>query len=176
MIEVPRMLLIGAATRNAGKTTLSCTVIEKFRDRGIIAVKATIHRGEEVEGHFSVTKEQGDHQNKDTGRLFAAGASAVYWLRADERSVGPALRELLGLVPEDMPLLCESNSLRHMVTPGLFLFVQRRGEEEMKGTARVVLPFADRVVRSYRVGDAVSYDPDIVSRLVFENGVWRMAA
>lgn len=175
MIEAPTMLLIGAATRNAGKTTLSCRVIEKFRDRGIIAVKATIHRGEEVAGHHSVTREQGDHENKDTGRLFAAGASAVYWLRTDERSAGQALAELFTLVPPEVPILCESNSLRHFATPGLFLFVQRRGEEEMKETARAVLPLADRVIASYRAGNELSYDPDIVSRLVFDNGGWRIA-
>jgi hypothetical protein len=174
MIPMPRLLLIGAATRNAGKTTLSCRVIERFRDRGIVAVKATIHRGEEATGHYSVTRELGDHEDKDTGRLFAAGASAVYWLRADERSIERALVELFALVPPDAPILCESNSLRHFVMPGLFLFVQRRGEAEMKETARAVLPFADRVVASYLSEDELRYDPDIVSRLAFGNGTWRM--
>ncbi len=176
MITMPRMLLIGAATRDAGKTTLAYRIVHRFRESGIVAVKATIHRGEEVAGHYSVTREEGQHAEKDTGRLFSAGAAAVYWLRSDERSIGKAVNELLSLLPAEAPVLCESNTLRTFVEPGLFLLVKRRGESEIKPSARAVLPFADRVVESYRAEEELCYTPDVAAGILFENGSWRFIA
>lgn len=175
MITMPRILLIGAATKDAGKTTLSCRIARQFRDRGIVAVKVTIHRGEEAPVHYSVIREEEAHPDKDTGRLFAAGAAAVYWLRSDERSVEKALTELAAAVPKDTPLICESNTLRRFVKPGLFLFVRRRRSTDIKPTARIVLPLADLVVESFPGDDELRYDPDILPRLSFVNWKWSIA-
>lgn len=175
MITMPRMLLIGAATKDAGKTTLSCRIVRHFCDRGIVAVKATIHRSEEAPAHYSVIREEEAHPEKDTGRLFAAGAAAVYWLRSDEHSIEKALAELTTAVPEGTPLICESNTLRRFVKPGAFLFVRRRGSTDIKPTARIVLPLADLVAESFSGEDDLRYDPDILPRLSFVNGKWSIA-
>ncbi len=167
------MLLIGAASKNAGKTTLACRIIERFRDRGIVAVKATIHRGD-LRGQWSVTHETGDHPDKDTGRLLAAGAREVLWLRSDEDCVERAIAELLARIPADAPLLCESNTLRRFMTPSLFLMVKRDGDNEIKPTAQAVIEKADLVVHSFAGQEGVSFRPDVLSLLLFEDGIWRL--
>ncbi len=175
MTAVPRMLLIGATAKNAGKTTLACRIVERFRDRGIIVVKATIHRGDE-KGQWSVTRETGAHPDKDTGRLLAAGAREVLWLRSDEDCVERAVAELLSRIPDGVPLLCESNTLRRFVTPSLFLMVRREDDDAIKPTAQAVIGKADLVVHSFAGPEGVSFHPDILSRLLFEDGIWRLSS
>jgi len=171
MISIPRMLLIGAATKNAGKTTLSCRIIEQFREHAIVALKATIHR-DDIRGQWSVTREYGAHPEKDTGRLLAAGAEAVWWLRCDEDCVTRVIAELLAQVPEEAPLLCESNTLRRFVAPGLFLMVQREDDETVKPSAQAVWDSADRLIRLRFIAGSVVFDPDIVPLLRFEKETW----
>ncbi len=174
MINLPRLLLIGAATKNAGKTTFACRVVERFRDRGIVAIKATIHRGD-TKGQWSLVREVGEHPDKDTGRLLAAGAREVLWLRTDEDCVERAVAELLARTPHDAPLLCESNTLRRFVTSGLFIMVRRDGDDEVKPTAQAVMNMADLAIHSFAGPEGVSFRPDVLSRILFDDGAWRLS-
>ena len=172
MIHLPNMLLIGSADRNIGKTELACSVLRHFTPQGRLAglkVTAIRERGgacprggegcgvcAALEGEYLLTEESQGDPAKDTGRLKAAGARPVYWLRALVESLEPAMEAALGELDPRLPVICESNSLRRVVEPGLFLMVERAGTGPQgnehpgaattKESAAAVWHWADRVV------------------------------
>jgi len=185
---LPNLLLIGAANRDAGKTTFACGVINTLRQAlpatGIIGVKVTAIRevnGEcprggsgcgvcsTLEGDYCITEETCLDSAKDTSRLLAAGAERVFWLQVLHEQMAAGLLALLELVPPGAPLVCESNSLSRVVKPGLFLMLERQGGLQIKATAREALPRADRRIafngRSFQIAP---------ERLRFAEGVWRL--
>ena len=137
--KLNRILLIGSAGPNIGKTELACAVISKFsQNRDIIGIKVTTIKAKDgkcprggtgcgvcssLKDDFNITEETNSNTGKDTARLLAAGASRVFWLRVMKTSLAEGLNTLLDIIPPDTPLVCESNSLRHVVQPGLFLMV-----------------------------------------------------
>lgn len=162
MIHLPNLLLIGSAGRNTGKTELACSILRSFSPRGRIAgLKVTTirergascPRGGEgcgvcatLEGEYLLTEESDGDPTKDTARLKEAGARPVYWLRTLADSLEPAFEAALRDLPAHTPVVCESNSLRRVVEPGLFLMVERPGSTQVKETAAAVWDLADRVV------------------------------
>ena len=184
MIHLPSWLLIGAAGRNAGKTALACALIA--RRRPVAAVKITVvqpgirecPRGGDGCGvcsslgstPFWIRPEADPASPKDTSRLLAMGAAPVLWLCTRQDALPEALEALLPRIPPDLPVIAESNSLRHHAIPSLFLMVRLAGDRATKPSARAVLPHVDRLVRSD--GATFDLDPDDV---LFEDGVWRLA-
>lgn len=175
----PNMLLIGAAKSNSGKTTLATAIIERLKKRhSIIGVKITTiherdgkcHKGDascgaccSFKGNFLIHEEEGIEKNKDTTRLLQAGAQKVYWIRAHKLSLHEAIATLLeNLRSEnvDAMVLCESNSLRNVLKPGLFLMVKRKDSSEFKPSAEEVKSLADRVVNFD--GEGFDLDPDLI--------------
>jgi len=183
MTEHPNWLLIGAAGRNAGKTTLVCELIA--RHQPIAAVKVTVvqpgirecPRGGEGCGvcpslgrtPFWLRTEINPGGPKDTSRLLAAGASPVLWLCTRADAFPEVLAAILPLIPPSRPVIVESNSLRHHLTPSLFLMVRHTDDPSIKPSASAVLSYVDRTVRS----DGAEFDLDL-DDVVFENGVWRL--
>jgi molybdopterin-guanine dinucleotide biosynthesis protein A len=51
-----------------------------------------------------------------------------------------------GSIPAGSPIVCESNSARLVVDPGLFLMTKRKDENECKTSAREVFDLADRII------------------------------
>jgi molybdopterin-guanine dinucleotide biosynthesis protein A len=155
--------MIGAAGRNAGKTLLACEIIRRHSlGRSVVAAKVTtVHEGggpcprgnkgcgvcSSLTGPYTLTEERGHVGGKDTTRLLAAGASPVYWLCARPSYLGEGTSELMASVPRDAALVVESNSLRRVVEPGLFVLVQHEQSRKIKPSCREVWPFADAVVR-----------------------------
>jgi len=179
------MLLIGGAGRNSGKTRLSCELIRRFGGpaRLVGAKVTTVHdrdgpcpRGNEdgcgvctaLEADFHITEETGEAEGKDTTLMLAAGARPVYWLRVLREHLdqgAAALRRKVG----DAPCICESNSLRHVVQPGLFIIVKARSARSMKRSSRDVLDLADRLVLS----DDDGYDLTL-DRFCLADGAWSL--
>ena len=76
---------------------------------------------------------------------------------------------LLDVAGREEVLVCESNSLRDVVEPGLFLILRGRGSKAWKSSARDVKRYADRIV----VGDGKGFDFDI-DRIKVADGKWIM--
>lgn len=184
MLHLPNWLIIGAAGRNAGKTELACSVIARHRPAAALKVTVvreenitTCPRGEDGCGVCSsvsktpwwIREETRTTSPKDTSRLLTAGASPVLWLCCRRPSLPQALDDLIPRVPTDLPVVVESNSLRKLVTPALFLMVRHADDPSMKPSAEAVLRYADRTV----VSDGKSFDLDL-DDLVFEDGMWRL--
>lgn len=162
MVKIPGMIMVGAAGRNVGKTEFACSLIRKFSSQhDIIGIKVTTieevgggcHRGSEgcgvcttLEGNFCITEETDSRPDKDTCRMLAAGAKKVFWLRVFKQHLDEGLEALQVAIGTDAVSICESNSLRLVVEPGLFFMFKAAGSDECKPTAGHVEKYADRTV------------------------------
>jgi len=173
MIKLNGMLMIGSAGANVGKTELACALIKKFgKTTAITGIKVTTIRAKDgqcprggqgcgvcssIDGDFHILEETDSNSQKDTARLLAAGSKRVFWLRVMKKRLEEGLTALLNIIGPDAVSICESNSLRQVVEPGLFLIVKARGREAWKSSARNVKQYADRIV----VANAGGYDFDL---------------
>jgi len=185
MIRLDGMLMIGSAGANVGKTELACALLRKFgKSAGIVGIKVTTIKAKDgqcprggegcgvcssLDGDFSVTEESDTASHKDTSRLLAAGASRVFWLRVMETHLEETITALLDIIEPDAVTICESNSLRNVVRPGLFLIVKRHDLKFWKSSAQQVKQYADKIV----VSDGSSFDLDI-DRIKLVDGKWVM--
>ncbi|MHC4213470.1 MAG: hypothetical protein ACYSWP_08880, partial [Planctomycetota bacterium] len=183
MIRLDGMLMIGAVGSNVGKTELACALIKKFsREREVTGIKVTTIKSKDgrcprggdgcgvcasMEGSFIVTEETDAGLEKDTARLLRAGASRVLWMRVVEGHLEEGLRCLLEVVGRDSVCLCESNSLRKVVEPDVFLIVRGPKEVKWKRSSQEVRSFADVIVTS----DGNGFDFDI-DRINLVDGKW----
>jgi molybdopterin-guanine dinucleotide biosynthesis protein A len=162
MIKAPGMLMVGAVDRNAGKTKFACSLINKFGSQcDITAIKVTTinkagsscPRGisncnvcSSLEGNFYITEETNSQADKDTCRMFAAGADRVFWLRVLKKHLEEGIAALFDIIGNDAVSVCESNSLRQIVEPDLFLIVKNHRSKDSKASAKDVAKYADRIV------------------------------
>jgi len=179
------MLMLGAADRRCGKTTLAIELLRSVRGgRALAGVKVTtVHdrhgapcpRGNDgcgvcdsLVGPYELREETGGAPGKDTTRLYEAGARPVLWLcsRPGEALEAGAL-ELSTRIGSDSASVCESNSLRRVAEPDLFVVVRRHDTELVKRSCREVLPLADAVVDH----DGESFTPGS-STFRLEGGRW----
>lgn len=160
LLQARQMVLIGATGRNSGKTTLALQIIHAFKDTlPVVAFKLItirIHgdicpRGGQgcgicqgLKGSFDITLETGTG-TKDTMVLKKAGANQVYLIRAYKENLREALEEALKLVPKDALILCESNSVRLVAEPALFVMIQSTSSS-IKPTAEAVMEYADVIL------------------------------
>jgi len=180
MFKLDGMLMIGSAGRKTGKTELACALIRKFsKDRDITGIKVTTieerdgqcPRGGQgcgvcssLDDDFCITEETESNSDKDTARLLAAGASRVFWLRVMKTHLKQGLTALLDIIGPDAVSICESNSLRLVVEPGLFLIVKGQEQEVWKNSARQTRKYADRIVVSGQgdhTGSPLRFDFDL---------------
>jgi molybdopterin-guanine dinucleotide biosynthesis protein A len=185
MIKIDRMLMIGSTGVNVGKTELACALLRKLsRHHDITAIKVTAisdkdgqcPRGGEgcgvcssLEGNFAITQETDRHSDKDTSRLLSAGASRVYWLRVLKTHLEEGASALVETVGTHTTCICESNSLRRVVEPGLFLLARRKSSKPWKESAQQVQRYADRIIT---VRES-TFDLDL-NRIELVNGRWKL--
>ena len=184
-LELPNLLMIGSACSNTGKTVLAASLIEKFKDRyPVEAIKiTTVADGEGgcpkggsgcgvcsgLTGDYSIIEESDAEGSKDTSRLLAAGARRVFWLRSSAEHLGEGFRELLRKLSGDAIYICESNSLRNFIEPGLFLFVKPFNDDSMKDSAREVQAYVDRWIE----WDGANFSTDI-NDINITSGRWAL--
>ena len=185
MIKLDGMLMIGSAGANVGKTELACAFLGKFsKNHNIVGIKVTTikdkdeqcPRGGEgcgvcssLEGNFCITEETSKTSDKDTARLLAAGAGRVFWMRVLRDHLVEGTIALLDVIGHEAVSICESNSLRQAVEPGLFLMVRNNDSDAWKSSARQVRKYADRIV----VSNGSSFDLAL-DRIKLADGKWKL--
>jgi molybdopterin-guanine dinucleotide biosynthesis protein A len=183
MFKIDGMLMIGSAGSNVGKTELACALLGKVtKSYDVIGIKVTTIKDKEsqcprggegcgvctsLEGVYSITEELNISSEKDTARLLASGANRVFWLRVREEHLQEGITSLLDVIGHDAVSICESNSLRQVVEPGLFLMVGSRNSKNWKSSAVGVKKDADRIVISD--GSSFDFDPN---RIKLIKGKW----
>ncbi|PLX94582.1 MAG: hypothetical protein C0621_05235 [Desulfuromonas sp.] len=177
------MLMIGSFGRNSGKTELSCALLRPLAShQPVTAVKVTTidpatrcpqgGKGCGVCGDFSGAYRLCDEQNapeeKDTGRLRAAGATRVLWLQVAADRLAEGWAALRAVLTPGEAVLCEANRLAMLVEPDLLLLVRRPDERAPKPSALMVEALADQIIASNAV-------TDFVPQITLTAGRWQWA-
>ena len=177
------MLVLGSAGRNVGKTEFACRLIARYAAiHTVVAIKITTikerdgqcPRGGEgcgvcssLQGNYAITEETDGPVGKDTTRMLKAGAHKVYWLRVLKEALAEGVSTLLKRIPNNALIVCESNSLRQVLIPGMFLVVREKGSDTIKETCNDVIEFADHVFEF----DGADWDL-FPEQCIFSNGEW----
>jgi len=158
------MLLVGSVARNTGKTTFCTEFIRKWAaQHDIVGIKVTTiygekgrcHHGDEgcgvctdFVGDFEIVEEFDHSGAKDTSGLLKAGASKVYWIKATHHCLAEAFGSLIGLIPGNSVIVCESNALSALLRPAVIVVSSRNdiSIEGMKPSAKPMLEKADYIV------------------------------
>jgi hypothetical protein len=178
MLDIPNMIMIGGNSRNAGKTTLACRIIEKFaKQYQVIGVKVTSVRKEESEFHgnhqeeefstFQITEELNKDSHKDTSMMLRAGAKNVFYVRAAEGFESTATKDFLNRCSKSQPIICESRSLRNDVKPGLFIMMMRyptvgkqKEYEKYLNLADCILNYTDDIEGNIHIVSKIFFNQD----------------
>lgn len=164
---VPHMVMIGATGRNAGKTEFACALVRKeSKKHTVVGLKVTTIRQangtcprgglgcgvcSSLSGDYCLTEEadvnaRGSEKRKDTARLLRAGAKKVYWLRVKREALQKGMRAALRRIGKKTCIVCESNSARTVVVPGVFVVMRDRPNGVIKTSCAEVIACADAVV------------------------------
>lgn len=171
--QIKQMLLIGSTGRNSGKTTLAVEFAKAWKEYyPVIGLKVTTiqerngkcPRGGDgcgvctgIKSEYEISEELHVNCNKDTSILLAAGLQKVFWLKALHSHLYEGIISFMGLVSESALIICESNSLRKIVSPGGFIMIDNQNNLPRKKSAIEVMDFADITVTSdvSRVADKI---------------------
>ena len=78
--------------------------------------------------------------------MISAGAHKVYYIEATDEYLRDAWNALKPLLPDEGPVVCESGGLRHLLTPSLFIMLNRSDREELKDGFKKLSPLTDKIV------------------------------
>ena len=149
------LVVVGGHSRNIGKTSLVAGLIRRLRDRHWIALKITQYGNGVCEHHagsaacgcepesgepFALSEEY-EPGKTDSGRFLAAGAERSFWLRVPAGELPRAADVLRKILRQGENLIVESNSVRELVQPDVFLMLLDFSCEDFKPSS---LRFMDR--------------------------------
>ncbi len=128
---LPNLLLIAGTGNKSGKTSIACRIIESFPDLAITAIKITPHFHKTTEGlllsaesdGYSIYEETNRESVKDTSRMLRSGAARVYFAKVWDDKLLAAFLKIMEIIPESMPVICESPALRNFTEPGIFIIM-----------------------------------------------------
>lgn len=155
-----RMILLGAAGRNSGKTELAVRLIAHYaKITEVIGIKVVTvsnygdacPRGglgcgicSGLKGSYEISVEL-EGGTKDTQKFLMAGAKTSYLVRTTQDGLLEALTDLLSRIPEKAVIVCESNRVRTVLTPGCFIML-KSSDNTRKPSASLVWNLADRII------------------------------
>ena len=118
------LVAVGGHSRNIGKTSLLCSLIEATRERAWTAVKiAQFGHGicsedgkpcncavDDPVHPYSIDPETNREGPEDTSRMLRAGALRALWVRSPQGRLGEAVPAFLDTVRDEPNVIVESNS------------------------------------------------------------------
>ena len=119
--------------------------------------------------NYSIYEEIRKDVQKDTSKMLRHGARKVLYIRSDNTSLYKGFIELFRTIPENAPIVCESNNLNHHVTAGLSVVVKPAGNP-ITSLQDMHLQNVDALFSS----DGKSGFPD-AARIQFVDGKWHLA-
>lgn len=183
MVKMPNFIVIGSTGRNTGKTEFACRLITKYsKEHFVVGVKVvSIDKNEgncprggkgcgvcnSLKGDFEITEEKLHNPSKDTSRMLIAGAQKVYMLKVDKNLLQSGLDGLLDIVPDNAMVVIESNSMRKVLEPGLFIVIKNLKDRTIKESCAEVIDYANKIIEF----DNMSWDfePD---RVLIKDNEW----
>jgi|WetSurSiteA1Bulk_404760.scaffolds.fasta_scaffold46927_2 hypothetical protein len=175
---LPKLLLIAGTGRDTGKTSLACTVIERFKNTGsLVAFKISPHRHKLIAGgnvivnedNLYVSEEKDPGTGKDSSRMLAAGAGRSFFAVATDEELLRAWDVIQDHAGRDAFFIGESGGLRRYVEPGLFFMVSHLSTQKKKPDPYHLHDLADMFV-TYD-GKSLLFDPD---RIILNEQGWKI--
>lgn len=132
-----KILVISGSGRHVGKTWLACRLLEMYGHQGIVAVKVSSHFHRH-EHNGTIIFEQSNcriiHEttagNKDSMRMYMAGASAVYYVEADDDGLHEAWEKVCNIIDSKVPIIVESPRLYQLLHHAQKVFLAQCGDAE----------------------------------------------
>jgi molybdopterin-guanine dinucleotide biosynthesis protein A len=162
MIKKPNFIILGATGRNTGKTEFACRLIERFSiTHAVYGVKAIAIKRDEgacprggtgcgvcssLSSDFEIVEETTAGNIKDTQRMLEAGAKKVFMLKVFKDSLRKGVDALMEHLPESAMVVCESNTLRNVIEPGLFFVIKNMAEKTIKPSCAAVVQHASKII------------------------------
>jgi len=183
MVKKSNYIIIGSTGRNTGKTEFACRLIKQYSPKQkIIGVKVVaINKCEgncprggkgcgvctSLKGDYEIFEETKLDPAKDTSRMLIAGAHKVYFLKVDKDFLEKGIKALVKTLPPDAMVVLESNSIRKVIEPGLFLVIKNLNERKVKESCAEVISYANKIIEF----DNMSWDfpPE---RVIVKNNSW----
>lgn len=170
--------MIAGTGRKVGKTTLACELIRQTSIKySVISIKISPHFHEQAPGqHFIaqnsdylIIEETNPYTTKDSSRMLQAGAGKVYYIQTNDGNLKKSLSLIFKLIPDKLPVICESGALLRYAKPGLFLLVKPPdGQSTKKGLEHLAYQPDD-----WLIFDGQSFNRELAS-FHFEKGCWRI--
>lgn len=162
-----------------GKTHLICSLLEHFTsEKRVNAVKFITYydgddayHGSELEplsANFDIREETNISGKKDSSAMLRSGASKVLVVRSKVEHMRDAFLNLRGLLDVNIPVIVESNSLRSIIEPGIFVMLRPEELTDTKNSATRVFDEADIVICMNK-----SRFDDIVSLIELTDKGWK---
>ncbi len=157
MINSPTALVVGATSRNCGKTTFICALTERFRSFLPVAVKVkTIYPGDEhwhgkgrpLEQGFIIREEKLLDGMDDSIRMLRSGANQVFYIKSFHAELTSAIQQFFRLIPNDVPVIFESNSVMEIINPAAFLMIEEHDRANFKPSAQRLIHKANLVIKT----------------------------
>ena len=184
MLKKSNFIIVGSTGRNTGKTEFACRLIKQYSPHHtLVGVKVVaIDRAEgdscprggkgcgvcsSLKDDYEITEENDLNPTKDTARMLLAGASKVYFLKVDKNSLEKGFKALLNIIPEGAMVICESNSIRKVFEPGLFLVIKNAEDRTVKESCAEVIHMANRVIEFNNL--SWDFNPD---RVLIKDNEW----
>lgn len=159
MILLSNWIIVGGTGRDTGKTTLVEKLVEKFcLQVPLTAVKISNikpdnrsfhgHNVERTSEKVLLQKELRTDGNKDSMRFLKAGAQTSWFIQTEDAFLPETFPQIRSSLKNAGWVVCESNSLRNFVKPGLFIMVKGKNGVSDKKDVRGLLQLADVVVKA----------------------------
>jgi molybdopterin-guanine dinucleotide biosynthesis protein A len=139
--QFPNLLMIAGTGRKVGKTTLACKIIQHTsKKHNVVGIKISPHMHGQDDSQkiiaktsdYLIIEETNFDSDKDSSRMFKAGAKAVYYLQTKDRHIEEPFQILMDIIPKGQPIICESGALLNYAKPSLFLLIKRQGQTSFK--------------------------------------------
>lgn len=184
MIKKENYIVVGSTGRNTGKTEFACRLIKQYSNQHkIIGVKVVaIERNDDescprggkgcgvctsLNTDYEISEENIIDPSKDTSRMLIAGAHKVYFLKVDKDYLDKGFNALREIIPEDALVIIESNSIRKVLEPGLFIVIKNFEDRAVKESCAEVIDFADKVIEFNNM--SWNFEP---TRVLIKNNKW----
>jgi molybdopterin-guanine dinucleotide biosynthesis protein A len=141
-------------------------------DVPIVGLKTTSPRpGERLEDAagdgFILQEELERRSSRDTSRMLRAGAFKAFWLQAQDSRLLAGLDALIASIPAGTAIVCDSDSARAFIEPGILIVVRHSSNGPMDENGAALVNAAD--LRCSFDGHCLDFRPD---GLAFVGGRW----
>ncbi len=163
-VDFPNILLVAGNGRNVGKTWLACRIIEKLsQNQNVTAIKISSHYHPEdadniiIQNDRFIISSETKINSKDSSLMLQAGAEKVYFIMVSQ----PHLLEAFNFLKDELKnkiVVCESGGLVELINPGIFLFVNKKGNPIQKPH---LLKYSPLIIENE--GQTIDFDLDRIT-------------